>query len=262
MSRSNPAAKAIRLQKYISQAGVASRRQAEGLMREGRIFVNGKPAREMGVRVTPGSDVVSLDGRVVRPARRRWIVFHKPSGALCTRTDPHGGETVYDLLPDWAVALRYVGRLDRDTSGLLLMTNEGDLAAALAHPRGRVEREYVARVRGPVTARGLRALKLGVELEDGFVRPRRARRVALAEGDQGVRIVLTEGRKRVVRRLLRAVGHPVVALERTRFGPFRLGGLKPGEWRPARAAELDSARAMIRHRSRSRRPGRGRKSHV
>lgn len=262
MSRSSPAVSAIRLQKYISQAGVASRRQAEKLMLEGRISVNGKPARELGVRVTPGRDIVSLDGRVVQPARRRWVVFHKPSGVLCTRTDPHGGMTIYDLLPDWAMALRYVGRLDRDTSGLLLMTNEGDLAAALAHPRGRVEREYHARVRGRVTARGLRALKAGVELEDGFVRPRRARRVELGENESGVGIVLTEGRKRVVRRLLKAVGHPVLALERTRFGPFRLGGLKPGDWRPARAAELEEARAAVRSGGRNTRRGTRGKSHV
>ena len=120
----------VRLQKYISQAGVASRRQAEGLMREGRIHVNGVPATEMGIRVTPGRDTVSLDGRVVEPARRRWIVFHKPSGVLCTRHDPHGGRTVYDCLPGWVAGLRYVGRLDRDTSGLLLLTNDGDLAAS------------------------------------------------------------------------------------------------------------------------------------
>lgn len=262
MKRSSRAANAIRLQKYISQAGVASRRQAEGLMREGRISVNGEPARELGVRVIPGSDIVSLDGRIVQPARRRWIVFHKPPGVLCTRADPHGGETVYDLLPDWARALRYVGRLDRDTSGLLLMTNEGDVAAALAHPRGRIEREYLARVGGPVTARVLRALKEGVELEDGFARPRRARRARLGKDEWGLTLVLTEGRKREVRRLLQAVGHHVLALERTRFGPFRLGGLKSGCWRAARPAELEGARAMIKQHGRNKRSRRKGKSYA
>lgn len=246
MRRSSPAAEPIRLQKYISRSGLASRRQAEGLMREGRISVNGETVREMGARVLPGTDTVAVDGRVVVPARRRWIVFHKPAGALCTRADPHGGETVYDLLPDWAGGLRYVGRLDRETSGLLLMTNDGDLAAALAHPRGRVEREYLARVAGRITARGLRMLKRGVELEDGFARPRRARRVQLGPDAWGVTLVLTEGRKREVRRLLESVGHPVLALERTRFGPFRLGRLKPGDWRPASVPELEKARSMIR----------------
>lgn len=262
MKKNSSAAAAIRVQKYISQAGLASRRQAEGLMRQGRVSVNGETVNEMGVRVVPGRDVVSLDGRIVRPARRRWIVFHKPPGALCTRTDPHGGETVYDLLPGWASALRYVGRLDLDTSGLLLMTNDGDLAAALAHPRARVEREYLARVRGPVTARDLRALKQGVELEDGFARPRRVRRADPGGNESGITLVLTEGRKREVRRILKAVGHPVLALERTRFGPFRLGRLQRGAWRPARAAELEEARAVVRPRGRSkRRRTKGGKSH-
>ncbi len=235
----------VRVQRYLSQAGVASRRQAEGLVAAGRISVNGARVERQGVRVTPGVDVVALDDVAVEPAPTRWVVFHKPSGTLCTRSDPHGGTTVFDALPDWARALRYVGRLDRDTSGLLLLTNEGDLAARLAHPSGRVEREYRARVSGDVTARSLRALKAGVRLEDGLARPRRVRRVRL-EGDDawGVRLVLVEGRKRQVRRMLEAVGHPVEALARTRFGPFRLGALKPGRWRPAGDSELARARAL------------------
>lgn len=236
----------VRVQKYLSQAGAASRRQAEAMIAEGRVAVNGERVTAPGARVVPGTDTVSLDGRVIRPAPRRWIVFHKPAGVLCTRADPHGGRTVYDLLPGWAAGLRYLGRLDRDTSGLLLLTNEGDLAAALAHPSGRVEREYLALVPGRITSRTLRLLKRGVELEDGFARPRRVRRVALGRDRRGVALVLTEGRKREVRRLLEAVGHPVSALVRTRFGPFRLGGLKTGGLRPARTAELAAARALVR----------------
>lgn len=241
---------AMRVQKYMSQAGAASRRQTEVLIREGRVAINGETVTGMGARVIPGTDVVSLDGRVVEPAPRRWIVFHKPVGVLCTRSDPHGGETVYDLLPRWAAGLRYVGRLDRDTSGLLLLTNEGDLAAALAHPRGRIEREYQARVAARLNSRTLKRLKRGVELEDGFARPVRVRRFEWGEDEPGVRIVLTEGRKREVRRLLRAVGHPPRALARTRFGPFRLGGLKAGAWRPARRSELAEARSLVHRRAR------------
>ncbi len=227
-------------------------------MRQGRISVNGVPATVPGTRVIPGVDTVTLDGRVVQIAPRRVLVLHKPTGVLCTRSDPHAGETIYGLLPDSARALRYVGRLDRDTSGLLLLTNDGDLGFALAHPSGGIEREYVARVAGQVTARGLRALRRGVELEDGLARPRMVRKVRLDEDGWGIRLILTEGRKREVRRLLKAIGHPVVSLERTRFGPFRLGGLKPGTWRPAYVAELTAARALIRLRSRrrSRRKGR------
>lgn len=242
MSRGNRTP--MRVQKYISQAGVASRRQAEVMLGQGRIAINGERVTSPGARVVPGSDTVSLDGRVVHPAPRRWVVFHKPAGVLCTRADPHGGKTVYDLLPEWAGGLRYVGRLDRDTSGLLLLTNEGDLAARLAHPSGRVEREYLAGVAGKVTAAALRRLKRGVELEDGPARPKRVRRVELGEDEWGVRLVLTEGRKREVRRMLKAVGHPVRTLVRTRFGPFRLGALKPGSWRPAHPSELAGARSV------------------
>lgn len=236
----------VRVQRYLSQAGVASRRQAEALVGQGRVDVNGRPVREMGVRIAPGIDVVAVDGRVVESAPLRWLVFHKPVGVLCTRSDPHGGETVYDVLPDWSAGLRYVGRLDRDTSGLLLMTNDGALAAALAHPRNRIEREYVATVKRPVTAQSIRAIKAGVELEDGFARPKRVRRTPLDGGEWGVTVVLAEGRKRQVRRLLRAAGCPVASLRRVRFGPFRLGSLKPGRWRPARASEITTARSQVR----------------
>jgi len=229
------------------------------MIREGRVSINGEPVSGMGARVIPGTDVVSLDGRVVEPAPRRWIVFHKPVGVLCTRTDPHGGRTVYDLLPSWAGGLRYVGRLDRDTSGLLLMTNEGDLAAALAHPSGKVEREYRARIATPLSSRTLKRLKRGVELEDGFARPARVRRFEWADDEPGVRLVLTEGRKREVRRLLRAVGHPPRSLARTRFGPFRLGGLKPRAWRPARPSELAAARSLVARLPNRRRSGPRRK---
>lgn len=233
------------MQKYISQAGVASRREAERLIAEGRVAVNGTLVAQLGARVAPASDTVEVDGIVVRPAPRRWVVLHKPVGVLCTRRDPHGGRTVYDVLPSWGAGLRYVGRLDRDTSGLLLLTNDGDLAAALAHPRGRVEREYLARVAGRITGGAIARLRRGVELEDGFARPRRVRRVALGRDEWGVALVLTEGRKREVRRMFEAVGHSVSALVRTQFGPFRLGGLKAGGVRPAREDELAEARALV-----------------
>ena len=246
----------VRVQKYISQAGAASRRQAEVMIGQGRIAINGQRVTTPGARVVPGIDTVSLDGRVVQQAPRRWVVFHKPPGVLCTRSDPHGGETIYDRLPDWAGGLRYVGRLDRDTTGLLLLTNDGDLAATLAHPSARVEREYLAQLSGRITSRVLKRLKRGVELEDGVARPKRVRRVELDKGVWGVTLVLTEGRKREVRRLLKAVGHPALTLARTRFGPFRLGGLKPGGWRPALPSELDAARALA-HPSGRKSQGRG-----
>ena len=238
----------MRLQKYISRTGAASRREAEALMRQGRVEVNGKPARTMGVRIVPGVDRVALDGRRLELAPRRWIVFHKPVGSLCTRADPHGGHTIYDLLPRWAGGLRYVGRLDLDTCGLILLTNDGDRAAELAHPRTRAEREYLVQVENPPTAATIRALRRGIELDDGLARPRMVRRVVEAESDWNLKLTLLEGRKRQVRRMLRAAGHPVRALMRTRFGPFRLGSLGSGTFRPAHGAEITALHDLLRRR--------------
>jgi 23S rRNA pseudouridine2605 synthase len=229
---------AIRLQKYLSQAGAASRREAERLMEAGRVSVNGEVVRELGVRVVPGVDRITLDGRPVGMARTRWLAYHKPPGVLTTRADPHGGRTIYDELPDDAGGLHYVGRLDRDAEGLLLLTNDGDLANRLQHPSGGVEREYRLEVAGVVTAETRRALLAGVPLEDGLARPAAVR----TEGTDGVRsrmtVVLTEGRKREVRRMMSAVGHPVLRLSRTRFGTVELGELPRGHWRELDGEEI------------------------
>lgn len=223
---------AVRIQKYLSQAGRASRRQAERLMLAGRVKVNGQVVTELGARVVPGHDVVEVDGERVEEAATRWLAFHKPVGVLTTRRDPHGGRTVYDVLPEDARGLRYVGRLDLDTEGLLLMTNEGDALHGLTHPSRQVEREYLATVTGVPTAASLEALERGVVLDDG---PARAARAWLVdrEGPNGVvGVILTEGRNREVRRLLYHVGHEVQRLVRVRFGSIELGDLAPGAWRP------------------------------
>jgi pseudouridine synthase len=235
----------IRLQKYLSQAGVASRREAERLMLDGRVTVDGETVRELGVRVVPGVHSVTVDGKEVGTARRRWIAFHKPPGVLTTRDDPHGGRTVYDVLPADLASLRYVGRLDRDAEGLLLFTNEGDLAHALQHPSREVERAYWLEVAGAVEPDAVKRLRLGVVLDDG---PARARKVEVLEvGDVTSRLtlVLTEGRKREVRRMLSAVGHPVLRLRRMRFGPIGLGSLERGAWRDLTAAEIEGLRREV-----------------
>jgi 23S rRNA pseudouridine2605 synthase len=230
----------VRLQKYLSRAGVASRREAERMMLAGRVSVNGTVVRELGVRVVPGVDDVRLDDQRVSPAPTRWIAYHKPPAVLTTRSDPHGGRTIYDDLPDAAAGLRYLGRLDRDAEGLILLTNAGDLAHALQHPSGEIEREYWLEVAGAVTPAERRTLLAGVALEDG---PARAERVHLGGGD-GVRstltLVITEGRKREVRRMMAAIGHPVLRLRRVRFGPIELGDLPRGGWRELEADEVDA----------------------
>lgn len=224
-------AEGIRLQRYLSRAGCASRREGEKLIQEGRVQVNGRIVTELGTRVVPGRDTVVLDGARIDLPKVRWLAFHKPAGVLTTRRDPHGGRTVYDMLPQDAAGLRYVGRLDRETTGLLLLTNDGAVANALQHPSGEVEREYRVWVAREPSRSTLARMRSGVELEDG---PARVRRVWVdGTGEDGVRVgvVLTEGRKREVRRLFRAVGHPVKALARVRFGPIELGELALGAWR-------------------------------
>lgn len=221
----------MRVQKYLSQAGRASRREAERMMLAGRIAVNGTVTRELGTRVVPGQDVVTLDGERVDLSRTRWILFNKPPGLLTTRTDPHGGRTIYDELPDELAGLRYVGRLDRDAEGLLLLTNDGDTAHALLHPSGEVEREYELEAAGTVGQEARTALLRGVELDDGLARARRVELLASDGVTSRVTLVILEGRKREVRRMLAAVGHPVLRLRRMRFGPVSLGDLARGSWR-------------------------------
>ncbi len=222
----------IRLQKFLSRAGRASRREAETLIGAGRVAVNGVVVTELGTRVVPGLDTVELDGTPAVLSEIRWLAYHKPAGVLTTRRDPHGGRTVYDELPPDAAELRYVGRLDRDTTGLLLLTNDGDVANALLHPSGEVEREYRAMVVGEPDRGTLRRLMAGIELEDG---PARASHAWVERGEGSwsiVGVVVTEGRKREVRRMLETVEHPARELVRVRFGPIELGDLAVGAWRP------------------------------
>ncbi len=214
-------------------------------MREGRVHVNGHPVTTLGTRVDPDRDAVEVDGRRVSIQATRWIILHKPAGALTTRADPRGRRTVYDLLPPEHAALRYVGRLDLDTEGLLLLTNDGELAHRLLHPSSAIEREYRAEVRGLPSDDTLRALTRGVELDDGPARALRAR--VLEEQPEGgvLALVLAEGRKREVRRMLEAVGYPLRWLRRVRFGPVRLGELPRGAWRDLAPAEVEALRNAI-----------------
>ena len=221
----------MRLQRYISQSGRASRREAERMMLAGRVTVNGTVVTQMGVRIDPSSDKVSVDGEPIRSSPVRWVAFHKPAGVLTTRADPHGGVTIYDRLPSQLSELRYVGRLDKDAEGLLLLTNDGQLSNALAHPRGEIEREYWLRVAGTLEPATINRLTSGIELDDGFARAVRARLIDSDKVSSTLKLVVTEGRKREVRRLLSAVGHPVMRLRRIRYGPLALGALKKGSWR-------------------------------
>jgi len=230
-----------RLQKVLARAGLGSRRACEELIAEGRVTVNGEVA-DLGRRVDPERDHVAVDGAVV-PTRPGLVhyVLNKPAGVVTTAADTHGRPTVVELVPAEPRVFP-VGRLDADTEGLLLLTNDGDLAHRLTHPSFGVEKEYVAQVEGRPSRAALRRLREGVELDDGRTAPAK-----VAELEPGVlRLTIHEGRNRQVRRMCEAVGHPVVRLVRTRIGPLREPRLKPGEWRPLEVAEVLALERAVR----------------
>jgi 23S rRNA pseudouridine2605 synthase len=229
----------IRLQKVLASAGVASRRRCEELMVEGRVEVNGEVVTQLGARVDPLADVVRVDGkRIPPPSDHAYVVLNKPRGIVSSMSDEQGRPDLSGLLADRDDRLFHVGRLDTDTSGLLLLTNDGDLAHQLAHPSFEVTKTYVALVDGTVADALGRKLRGGVELEDGvtavdrFVVRDRNRGRSLVELD------LHSGKNRIVRRLLASVGHPVLELTRTAFGPLRLGDLRSGALRDLSREEL------------------------
>jgi 23S rRNA pseudouridine2605 synthase len=228
-----------RLQKALARAGVASRRACEDLIREGRVTVNGRVA-SLGDRVDPSADRVEVGGtRIPLDPELRYFALNKPPGVVTTARDPQRRPDVTRFYPPGPRVFP-VGRLDRDTEGLLLLTNDGELAHRLMHPRYGVEREYLAEVEGTPSRRALARLERGVALEDGPARARSARGIAGTGNRAAVRIVMTEGRKREVRRMLAAVGFPVRRLVRVRVGPVRLGRLGPGEVRELESPEVRS----------------------
>ena len=230
----------MRLAKFLAHAGVASRRAAEQLVFGGRVAVGGEIVRDPARDVSEDADV-TVDGAPIRDSGRRVVhALNKPTGVVSTAHDTHGRRTVVDLVPS-AARLYPVGRLDADTTGLILLTNDGDLAHRLTHPSFEVPRVYRAVVRrAPVRERALRTLREGVELDDGRTGPARVRRLA----PNKLEITIHEGRKRQVRRMLEAVGHPVKSLERVAFGPLRLGPLEPGDHRRLTNAELERLRSL------------------
>ena len=229
----------IRLQKVLADAGVGSRRSCEALIAEGRVEVDGEVVRTQGRRVDPARAVVKVDGvRVATAPDQLYLALNKPKGVLSTMSDERGRPTVGDLVAQRSTRLFHVGRLDADTEGLLLLTNDGDLAHRLMHPSHGVEKTYLAEVSGAVGREELAALRRGVELDDGPAKAVRVRVVAAGEGRTLLELVITEGRNRIVRRMCAAVGHPVQRLVRTAVGPVALGSLKPGRTRRLTATEV------------------------
>jgi 23S rRNA pseudouridine2605 synthase len=236
----------VRLAKHLAHAGVASRRAAEAMIGAGRVTVDGATITDPARDVT-GAEAIAVDGEPVGAAPRRVVyVLHKPAGVVSTAHDTHGRPTVVDLVPAAGTRLYPVGRLDAETTGLILLTNDGALANHLTHPRYEVPKTYRAKVADPpVGERALQRLRAGIELDDGPTAPAQARRLR----PDVIELTIREGRKRQVRRMCEAVGHPVLALRRVAFGPLALGDLPAGAHRRLTAAEVERLRAAGRRRS-------------
>jgi len=236
----------VRLQKVLAAAGVGSRRSCEEMIGAGRVEVDGEVVRRFGARVDPKTQVIRVDGKRI-PASEDlvYLALNKPAGVLSTMSDDRGRRTIADLVADHGERLFHVGRLDYETEGLILLTNDGELAHRLAHPRYGVLKTYLAEVRGPVQKDLARRLTTGVELDDGVVAADRFRVVEQAGQRVLVEITLHEGRKHVVRRMLAQSGHPVIRLVRTQVGPVSLGSLRPGSSRRLSVAEIGNLYATV-----------------
>lgn len=238
----------MRLQKFLSMAKVCSRRAGEKLIREGRVKVNGQVAVEPGVKVDPEKDRVEVDGKPVRlPGEHRYLLLYKPVGFVTTLKDPAGRPTVADLVGEAAGRVFPVGRLDMNTSGLLLLTDDGELAHRLMHPSFGVEKEYLVRVRGQVAPQALKQLAQGVRLEDGKTAPAVVKLLESGRESSLLSLTIKEGRNRQVRRMMEAVGHKVISLKRVRYDHLALVGLRPGQWRNLTAREVRGLKKMVAH---------------
>jgi 23S rRNA pseudouridine2605 synthase len=236
----------VRLQKVLAEAGIGSRRHCEELIGAGRVEVDGQTVRRFGARVDPENQVIRVDGKRI-PAKPGlvYLAFNKPPKVLTAMSDPRGRRTVADFLGDRAERLFHIGRLDYDTEGLMLLTNDGELAHRLAHPSFEVAKTYLAEISGPVPRDLGRRLQAGVELDDGVASADRFRVLDRSGHRAMVEITLHEGRKHIVRRMLAATGHPVSRLVRTDVGPIRLGSLKPGTSRNLSTREVGELYAAV-----------------
>ena len=237
---------AERLQKILSKAGITSRRKAEGLILQGRVSVNGKIVRELGTKAVLGRDEIRVDGETLKPESEGVVlVLFKPRRCVTTLHDPQGRPTVADFVNKFPMRLYPVGRLDYDAEGLLLLTNDGELAHRLQHPRYKVPKTYLVKVRGHPPAEALAILQQGVNLEDGITAPAE---LIVVEDDQKatwLSLTLREGRKHQVKRMCAAVGHPVLRLRRTKVGPIELDDLRPGEIRRLKSRAVRSLRKNV-----------------
>jgi pseudouridine synthase len=230
----------VRLQKFLADAGVASRRAGEQLIREGRVTVNGKTIEELGVKVEPKRDHVAVDGQPVRPKRKIYLALNKPPGLVCSRKDELGRSTIYELLPKEWGHLHSVGRLDFNSEGLLFLTNDGEFSLRLTHPRYGVHKKYIASVEGRVEQDMLRRFKAGLWYKGEKFKAEGARLLSGTQSQSVVELDLAEGKYREVRRLFESQGRTVKRLQRIQIGSIKLGELRPGKWRTLTESEIKS----------------------
>ena len=234
-----------RLQKYLAACGVASRRNSEKIILDGRVRVNGITVTEMGTQVDEEKDIVEVDGVCVRPEEEKhYIAYYKPVGEVTTVSDPEGRATVMDKFRDYPVRLFPVGRLDYDSEGLLLLTNDGDLMNHLLHPSHEVSKVYLARVSNQVTEAELARLRAGVIIEGKMTSPANVRLVRKETFCSVVLVSIHEGRNRQVRKMFEAIGHQVVSLKRVEFGPIKLNDLPMGKWRKLTSMEVEKLKSL------------------
>lgn len=236
----------MRLSRFLARAGVTSRRAAEGLIAAGRVSVNGAVVTEFSTRVEPRKDVVEVDGRRAElPGSYTYLALNKPSGFVVTMADPQGRPTVADLVSDVRAGVVPIGRLDAATEGLLLLTDDGDLAFRISHPSYELEKEYEVTARGILTEDERRALEVGIDLDGRSTAPAKVSIRSAKRNTTVAVMTIHEGRKRQIRRMFEAVGHPVRNLRRTRVGPVRLGDLRPARWRHLGDDELRALREAV-----------------
>ena len=235
----------MRLQKYLALCGVASRRRAEKMIQDGLVQVNGITVREMGVQVDETRDQVSVSGETVRPEEEKhYLAYYKPIGEVTTVSDPEGRATVMDKFRDYPVRLFPVGRLDYDSEGLILLTNDGELMNRLLHPSREVDKVYLVRASNQVSEEEIRRLRSGVMIDGKMTSPAEVRLVRRETFDTVLLVTIHEGRNRQVRKMIEAIGHQVVSLKRVEFGPIVLGDLPRGKWRPLTDRELEKLKAL------------------
>jgi 23S rRNA pseudouridine2605 synthase len=235
-----------RLQKVIAASGLTSRRKAEELIAAGRVTVNGRVIRKLGTRIDPSREHVKVDGRHLRNLEpHAYLILNKPKGYVSSLSDPQGRPTIRDLLRGVRLRVFPVGRLDYDTEGLLLLTNHGEVAQALLHPRHHVPKVYLVKIKGILNEEDIRRLEHGVSLDDGMTQPAKLRKVRKAEENSWIELTVYEGRKHQVKRMLEAVGHPVLKLKRIKFGPLALGDLAVGQFRYLSDREANALRALL-----------------